>query len=284
LRRILDRWGAGSIRVREAIYNPTLLGKLPWLLIGAVALFDLIFVYRRGVDTNWDLRNYHFYNGYALIHWRFDTDIAPAGQESYLNPIPCAFFYLLLSSVPFPADAWILMALQLCSLPILVLICREIDRESGHETSSPAGLLALCLCIAAPIWWSEQGTTFYSSTTAPLVLLGLLLALRGVRMAANAQSALVRFAMAGLAIGFACGLKLTNAPFAISLMLAVAILCPTPWDLSSVSRPPRGGTSIFFDVGAVRSTHFTIRYFARLIFRRSIFAISDSNSIRRWNS
>jgi hypothetical protein len=235
LRRILDRCRAGSIRVRDAIRNPTLSLKLPWLLIGAVALFDLVFVYRRGVDTNWDLRNYHFYNGYALVHWRFDTDIAPAGQESYLNPIPCAFFYLLLTAVPFPADAWILMALQLCSLPILVLIVREIDREFGHETSSVASLLALCLCIAAPIWWSEQGTTFYSSTTAPLVLLGLLLALRGIRMASIPQPELVRFAMAGLAIGFASGLKLTNAPFAIGLMLAVAMVL-FPLDVSIAVR------------------------------------------------
>jgi hypothetical protein len=221
---MIDRCRAASVRLRDAIRNPMLARTLPWLLIGAVGLFDLVFVYRRGVDTNWDLRNYHFYNGYSLVHWRFDTDIAPEGQESFLNPIPCAFFYLLLSSVPFPADAWILMVLQLCSLPILVLICREIDRELGHETFSLSGLLALCLCIAAPIWWSEQGTTFYSSTTAPLVLLGLLLALRGVRMAASAQPALVRFAAAGVAIGLACGLKLTNAPFAVGLLLALAIV------------------------------------------------------------
>jgi hypothetical protein len=204
--------------------NPMLYRKIPWLLIGAVSLFGLVFVYRRGVDVNWDLRNYHYFNGYSLVHWRYDTDIAPQGHEWFLNPILCAFFYLLLSSVPFPADAWILAALQLSSLPILVLICREIDRELGHEVSSPAGWLALCLCLAAPIWWSELGTTFYSSTTAPLVLLGLLFGLRGVRMASSAPPARILFALAGGAIGLACGLKLTNAPFAVSLLLALAIV------------------------------------------------------------
>lgn len=198
--------------------------RIPWLSIGAVSLFALWFVYQRGVDINWDLLNYHYFLGYSLLHWRFDTDIAPAGMNSFYDPIPLVMFYLMLSSLSFPVYAWIIAAVQLSSLPIVVLIGREIDRELGHETSSPAGWLALCLCLVAPLWWSELGTTFYSSTTSPLVLLGLLLALRGVRMASGAQPAHIPFALAGAAIGFACGLKLTNGIFAVGLLLALAMV------------------------------------------------------------
>jgi hypothetical protein len=210
-------------RVAGAILNPMVATKIPWVLIGAVGLFALRFVYRSGVDINWDLRNYHYFFGYSLLHWRFDTDIAPAGMNSFYNPIPLAMFYLMLSLLPFPAYAWIIAALQLSSLPIVVLICREIDRELGHETSSPAAWLALCLCLAAPLWWSELGTTFYSSTTAPLVLLSLLFVLRGIRTASGAQPAHIPFALAGAALGFACGLKLTNGIFAVGLLLALAM-------------------------------------------------------------
>src|SRR5437879_5888584 len=99
---MLSLWRAGSTLVRDAIRSPLLSRKLPWLLIGAVSLLCFVFVYRRGVDINWDLRNYHYFNGYALVHWRYDTDIAPEGHEWFLNPIACAFFYLLRSSVSFP--------------------------------------------------------------------------------------------------------------------------------------------------------------------------------------
>lgn len=207
-----------------AILSPSLADKVPWLLIGVVGLFAFRFVYLRGVDINWDLCNYHYFFGYSLLHWRFDTDIAPAGMNSFYNPIPLAVFYLMLSKLPFPAYAWMLAAVQLSSLPVVVLIDREIDRELGHQTSSPAGWLALGLCLAAPLWWSELGTTFYSSTTAPIVLLGLWLALRGVRMASGAQSADAPFALAGALIGLACGLKLTNAIFAVGLLVALAMV------------------------------------------------------------
>jgi hypothetical protein len=39
-----------------------------------------------GQDTNWDLRNYHLYNGYAALTGRLDRDIAPAQIQTYLNP------------------------------------------------------------------------------------------------------------------------------------------------------------------------------------------------------
>ena len=213
-----------SILRRNLILSPKLARRIPWLLTSAVSLLALGFVYRRGVDINWDMRNYHYFFGYSLIHWRFDTDIAPAGISSFYNPIPLAIFYLVLSSLKFPAYAWIIAAVQLSSLPVLVLICREIDRELGHEAPTTAGCLALGLCLAAPLWWSELGTTFYASTTAPLVLLGVLFGLRGVRMASNAQPAGLHFALAGGAMGLAGGLKLTNGPFAVSLMLALAIV------------------------------------------------------------
>jgi len=198
--------------------------KLPWLLICAVSVFALVFVYRRGVDANFDLQNYHYFFGYSLVHWRFDTDIAPAGLHSFFNPLPCALSYLLLSSLSFPKYAWIIAALQLSSLPILVLICIEIDREFGNETPSLEGLLALCLSLTAPLWWSELGTTFFDSTTSPLVLLALFFGLRGVSKASRAQPAGTPFALAGCAMGFACGLKLTNVVFAVGLLSAVAVV------------------------------------------------------------
>jgi hypothetical protein len=195
--------------------------KLPWLIIGAAALFALTYVYWRGPDHNYDLLNYHYYAGYAFLHGRFFFDIAAAHLQSFLNPLPNVLAYTVLSFLPFPASAWTLAAVQLLSLPLLVLICQELDRDFGHDTPSIAALLALLLSLLAPLWWSELGTSFFESTLTPIVLLGLLFGLRGVAKAAKSLPAVGALVLAGFAIGLATGLKLTNAIFAVGLLAAL---------------------------------------------------------------
>src|SRR5688500_8071941 len=46
-----------------------------------------------GQDTNWDLRNYHLYNAYAFLNDRQAMDLAPAGQQTWLNPLLDIFWY-----------------------------------------------------------------------------------------------------------------------------------------------------------------------------------------------
>ena len=72
-----------SLINRGAIINKILL----WLLITLTVFFALGFVYLRGADQNWDLINYHYYNGYALLHNRFSIDIAAAHMPSFFNPV-----------------------------------------------------------------------------------------------------------------------------------------------------------------------------------------------------
>src|SRR5262245_48237603 len=130
-------------------------------------VFAFIFVYRRGADLNWDLLHYHYYAGHALLHGRFTSDIAAAGLQSFLNPLPYVLPYTALSVLPFPANTWVLLAVQLLSLPLLVLIGRELD---SCGTGSMAGAFALFLTVLAPLWWSELGTSFFDATLAPVVL------------------------------------------------------------------------------------------------------------------
>ena len=39
-----------------------------------------------GKDVNWDLRNYHWYNAWALLNGRLGWDLAPAQLQTYYNP------------------------------------------------------------------------------------------------------------------------------------------------------------------------------------------------------
>jgi len=61
-----DREGDRGLRARVSLLAP--------LLIYAM-VFGFISV-ELGQDANWDLRNYHLYNAYALLHHRLDLRIA----------------------------------------------------------------------------------------------------------------------------------------------------------------------------------------------------------------
>ena len=85
-----------STRRRTTLTNILLLILLLALIPGAMG----IKAYRMGKDTNWDLRNYHFYNGYAQLENRMDVDISPAQMQTYFNPILDVPLYWLYTSLP----------------------------------------------------------------------------------------------------------------------------------------------------------------------------------------
>lgn len=200
---------------------------LVWLFSAAIGLCALVFVYLRGQDKNWDLLNYHYFSGYSLLHGNYAHDLAPTGLVSFLNPLPNTLAFLALSQLAFPASAWAIALVQLLSLPLLVLIARQIGRDLGFSTVGAAELLALALCLLAPLWWSELGTSFADASTTPIVLAGLYFGLRGV---AQGEKTLYALLLSGAFFGLAAGLKLTNAPFAIGFLAALlGVSIRSPW-------------------------------------------------------
>ena len=53
-----------------------------------------------GKDMNWDLLNYHFYNGYALLTGRLERDLAPAQVQTFFNPLMDVPLYLAIVYLP----------------------------------------------------------------------------------------------------------------------------------------------------------------------------------------
>lgn len=199
-----------------------------WLFVLTVGLIAFAFVYQRGQDTNWDLLNYHYFSGYALLNGNFVDDIAPSGLPSFLNPVPNVLAYLALSQLPFPVSAWLIAGVQLLALPLLVLIGRQLGLALGFTKLTIAEFWALGVCLLAPLWWSELGTSFSDATMTPLVLLGVHLGLRGV--AQGSKNVFRVLTGAGVCFGLAVGLKLTNAPFALAFFVAlVGVYAPAGW-------------------------------------------------------
>ncbi len=197
-----------------------------WALAAAVAL-------ALGRDANWDMRNYHLYNPYALLEGRWNLDLAPAGLHSFLHPGLDVPFYLLTRS---PLNGWprVAYTLQAGYLGLLAFLTMAVANlachgEARRATGESALVAAFGLTGAATL--PQAGATFNDVQVACLVtgaLLALLLAAETEAPAGPAtpggrrRSARFQF-LAGALGGAAVGLKLTAAVYAPALAVAAVL-------------------------------------------------------------
>jgi hypothetical protein len=175
-----------------------------------------------GADANWDLYNYHLYNAFAWLHGKQQTDFAPAGMQSYFNPLLDTALYLLNTHLPSRVVGFLLGALHGLTFVLIVAIARQVwPSESSDTAYRLPVLIAAAGCLTAN-FLSGLGNSMGDDTTALLVLCGLLVALSNWRRLGERTASAFGVAMAsGLLIGFATGLKLTNAVFAVALCLSL---------------------------------------------------------------
>lgn len=202
-----------------------------------------------GEDQNWDLQNYHYFTGYSYLTDRGDADIAAAGFQSFLYPAVNALAYTALSKLQFPFSVWLILSVQLLSVPALILISREIAKTLGEDYNGTPRHLAIIICLASPLWISELGTSFFSSTTAPFVLWGLYLLLKNTD---QYQKRL--WFLSGILFGLSLALKLTNAPFAIAAGASAVYITIR----SKKWRPSR---LTWFILGGIIGTLFAARWY-----------------------
>jgi hypothetical protein len=172
-----------------------------------------------GQDINWDLRNYHYYDGWALVSGTVNRDLWPAQQQSFANPILPTLAYLLIAYLPPWLAGTILAALQGANVILLALIAGQIfpGEAPGHRTVRrmlPL-LAAIIIGVTGPMMLAEWGTTFGDNLPSCLVL-GALVALGRYR-----REAIWRWAsLAGLVAGCAAGIKLTNAVYIVGFAVS----------------------------------------------------------------
>ena len=194
-------------------------GVTSLLLVGAVSLW-------LGKDTNWDLQNYHLYNGYSYWFDRLDIDHHPAGIQTFHNPVLDIATYPLLTAIPDWVGGFFLGALQGFSLFFILAIAREVLGNSRRDLF--LSVLCAVTAITGATTWSEIGTTFGDLTTAISVLAAIYLFLRSLRdlRDSSSQIATVYCLAAGLVVGIASGLKFTNAIFTLALIASMVFIIP----------------------------------------------------------
>ena len=188
----------------------------------AVSLLCGLLSLLRGQDANWDLRNYHVYNAWALLEGRLGIDLAPAQMQSYFVPLLDVPYFLLVQHAPAPVAGLLLGLLHgLAFLPAAWIAWRALAGDPRRDWLAP--LLGLA-GLASAAFLSELGNTMGDASTAPLVLGALALAMPGT----DGRWRIGRVVLAGVLLGMAVSFKLTNAIYAVALGLAM-LVPPQPW-------------------------------------------------------
>jgi hypothetical protein len=178
-----------------------------------------------GQDLNFDLLNYHYYDGYAFLHGRTFEDIAPAGSQSFQPPLIHAFHYLGIAHLPPRLFGFLLGCVHGLNLPLvaalgLLLLPRDLPQAS---------VLALLAAVAASVGpgaISLLGTTFGDNLVSIPALGALLLLLLSASAECPARAGALALA-AGVAAGAATGLKLTMSAYHVGLFAAAFVLWPS---------------------------------------------------------
>ena len=190
------------------------------LLLACLVLGGAVSVWL-GQDANWDLLNYHLYNGAALLRGRFSHDLLAAGLQSYLNPLLDSVYAWLalgpLAKHPRALAAvmglWFGVALYLAARLAMLLY-------RGRPVSLAVAVL---LGVTGVAMVSQIGTTTEEVPAAAVMLGGLYWLLRGARSGPPSTATIVA---ASALFGAAAGLKLTAIVYASAVCLAAASLQP----------------------------------------------------------
>lgn len=171
-----------------------------------------------GADRNFDLINYHLYDAYAFLQGRLATDLAPAGMQSYFNPLLDLPYYWMSQHLPPMLVGFLMGLLHGLNFVVLLAIARKLLPELPEQDRYRGPLLlALAGCLTAN-FLSEFGNSMGDDSTALLVLLGVyLLVMDWEAVLAAGRRGLSLALLGGFAVGIAAGLKLTNAVYAVAL-------------------------------------------------------------------
>jgi hypothetical protein len=179
-----------------------------------------------GKDLNWDSINYHYYIAYQWVGNRLRQDFLAASIQSYLNPVAYLPFYGMVRANWH--SLWIgstLAAFHAVNLLLVGLLSAIVLRK---ELKYRRAWIAASVLLAAinPIFVIEIGSTFNDISSSVFVLAGYVICFYWLVVLNDATPKASPlplrdawpWALAGLLLGMALGLKLTNLIFAIALL------------------------------------------------------------------
>ncbi|MFI5022699.1 MAG: hypothetical protein ACHQRJ_13735 [Alphaproteobacteria bacterium] len=198
------------------------------IFLAAVPLGFGVAALALGMDANWDLRNYHYYNAYAWLTGREGYDILAAQAPTFFNPLIDVPFFLATQAWPARLVGFLLGTLQgLNALPLYGIAYATLDIAEQRRRRLLAAALALLGMVGVGNL-SELGTTFYDNVVSlgPLTSLWLILRRHRALLGGSWREIWRSLLLAGLISGIAIGLKQTIVTLPLGLAIAF-LFAPT---------------------------------------------------------
>jgi hypothetical protein len=186
------------------------------LLLGFIIVFG-IWAVLLGQDTNFDLRSYHYYNGYAFLHHRVGQDIMPSVMQTYLNPLFDALTYLLINLHSPNLTTFLLGAVNGICAFLIFKIAQQIFSADNVLQKPIYSFIAVFLGVTGGDAIALLGSLTSDTYSTVFVLLSIYCFIRSL----NEKPARFYLAMSGLLLGAVTGLKLTNFCFFIGMNITV---------------------------------------------------------------
>lgn len=212
-------FAAEIVRMSTRLHSA--LARLGFAWVWCIPLITGMLAVRMGQDLNWDLQNYHLYNPFSLIHDRLLHDIAPAGLQTYFNPLLDLAWYWLAHAVDPRTTAFVVGFLQGLNGLLVFFIARCVLQAENASIQLVLPLtIAGTFCIGLV---AQLGNTMHDALSAlfPMAALALVLASLPADDRARMPWTVL---LAGLLAGIGCGLKLVTAIYALALCLAMLFL------------------------------------------------------------
>ena len=124
---------------------------------------------RLGKDANWDLFNYHFYNAYSFLQGRLTLDFAPAGLQTYLNPILDIPFFIMANSLPAMNVGFIMGGVHGINAWLIYCLTKDIVLFYWPARRRIAQLLALS-CAATGMYGPSGISLLGTTGVAPRIV------------------------------------------------------------------------------------------------------------------
>jgi hypothetical protein len=225
------------------------------LVLAAFALACAALAVHLGQTAHWDLRNYHLYNAWAFWHDRAALDVIPAQLQSHFNPLLHLFTHALYQALAPWQSAAVLGLLQGLNAVPLYFIARRLlpDAWRGKHDGCALACALVGACSATQI--SQLGASSGDNMVSLPLLAALALTLP------RAQPHRWAMPVAGALLGAAAGLKLTAAPMALGVLLAVTLV-RAPYE-------SRAHRSLMPTIGAVLGFAVTAGWWHALLWQRT---------------
>ena len=233
-----------------------------WREILAVAFlgaaFGAAWALARGQDVNWDLRNYHFYTVWAWLNHRVNFNIAPAQQQTWINPLVYLPYYLLIRQVP-PEIAGAIFGVVGGLNFVLVYVLARLVIAARKLAAVAVSLLSAMVAMSGGSFLNNLGRSDSDITISIPVLAALIAICWSVRPGTASSQRNAAYAISGFLMGAACGLKLTGFAFAVGLTAAILILW---WKLRFTAR-----RFALYSVGGIAGFLSTAGYWSLFLWR-----------------